>query len=113
MNMDFEDDRLRQMMSEANFEMPFEDFEKDLMFQIKVENKRKRYVLHKIRLSWFFFGLGMISGILLTVISSRVDDLILGLKPEMVVIPLVFCLSLIFLLMMERLVKFSLPDKSA
>ena len=112
MNLEFEDDQLRQMMSKADFKMPFDGFEKDLMILIKSENKRKRYLLQKIRLSWIFFGLGMIAGIILTIFLSRVEDLIMGIDPEMVVVPLVFCLSMVFLLLMERLVKFSLSKKS-
>ena len=109
---EFEDDQLRKMISGSRIEMPFEDFTKDIMIQILAEKQRRRSVLRNLKLSWLFFGLGMISGILLTVFFSRMDDLILGIETENLIFPVIFCLSLGFILLMEKLVKFSLLGKS-
>ena len=112
MSNHFEDDKLRRMISESRFEMPFEDFEKDIMSRINYENQRRNSVISNLRLSWFFFGLGIVSGILITIFLSRMEDLILGMDPEMVVIPLILCLCMIFLLLMEKLVKLSMFSKT-
>ena len=111
MNESFEDDQLRKMISESRIEMPFKNFEKDLMVLIKAENQRRRYIQGNIKLSWFFFGFGLVSGILITIFLSRMEELILGIDPELVVILIVFCLSAIFLLLVEKLVKFTLFNK--
>lgn len=111
MSQGFEDDQLRRMISESKVRMPFADFEKDLMLEIRDENKRKKFIQKNLKLSWFFYVLGMVSGILITIYLSRIEDLILGMDPVMVVIPLILCLCLIFLLLMEKLVKFSFFSK--
>ena len=111
MSEGFEDDQLHRMISESRVKMPFDDFEKDLMFQIRAEIDRKKFVQRNIKLSWFFYGLGLVSGILITIYLSRMEDLIMGMDPVMVVIPLILCLCLIFLLLMEKLVRFSFFSK--
>jgi hypothetical protein len=60
MEPDLEDIQLQNILSKSRKEMPFHDFEDELMVEIYKERDRKRSVLKNIKLSWMFFIIGMI-----------------------------------------------------
>ena len=73
MEPDLEDIQLQNILSKSRKEMPFHDFEDELMIEIYKERDRKHSVLRNIKLSWLFFIIGMISGIALISIPSFLD----------------------------------------
>lgn len=98
----------RELLSDSSREMPFSDFEDDLMAEIRLEYEKKYSVRKNIKLSWLFFILGMLSGIATVVILSFYSDnqsfTFMGDNFLPVVIILI-CLTII--LFAEKLVKIS------
>ena len=63
-----EDKFLKEMLQKCAGPMPFSDFEDELMRHIQVYEKRRHLMRRNLRFSWFFFTLGMVSGMLLLAI---------------------------------------------
>lgn len=70
METDFKDNQLHELLSNSRKEMPFLNFEEETMAEIHEEQVRNKSVLKNIKLSWFFFLLGLIAGMILISFSS-------------------------------------------
>ena len=70
METDFTDTMLNDLLSNNRKEMPFHDFEEETMAKIRKEQASNRSVLKNIKLSWFFFLLGLVAGMVLISFSS-------------------------------------------
>lgn len=103
----FEDAQLQELLSKNKKEIPFRDFEENLMLEIYKENERNRAIIKNIRLSWLFFAFGMVSGIAFNSFLSRFNESILVLTPDKIVLPVQIIISLIFLFLLEKLIKIS------
>ena len=98
----------RELLSDSGKEMPFSDFEDDLMSEIRLTYEKKYSIRKNIKLSWLFFILGMLSGIATVVILSFYGDnksfafMSDNLLPVVIIF---FCLTII--LLAEKLIKIS------
>ena len=98
----------RELLSDSGRQMPFSDFEDDLIAEIRLEYEKKYSVRKNIKLSWLFFILGMISGIATVVVLSFFNDNQLFAFTSKNLLPVVIifiCLTII--LFAEKLVKIS------
>ena len=108
MEPDLEDIQLQNILSKSRKEMPFNDFEDELMIEIYKERDRKRSVLINIKLSWMFFIIGMISGIALISIPSFLNETTADFTSYVATLSiLMIALCLIMLLFAEKLIRFS------
>ena len=104
----YEDIQLKNILSKSRKEMPFNDFEDELMIEIYKERDRKRSVLKNIKLSWMFFIIGMISGIALISIPSFLNETAADFTSYVAILSiLMIALCLIILLFAEKLIRFS------
>ena len=104
------DDRIKRLIGESKLEMPFSDFEARLMNRINSEVSNERAITKDIRLSWLFFGLGTLFGILLTVILNP-NFVVLGIPASKLSIPLYVVGVTLFFLMVEQLLKLTLSHR--
>ena len=103
------DKYFRELLSDSSREMPFGDFEDDLMTEIHMEHEKRSSFLKNIKISWIFFFLGMLSGIAVVVFSmiSADEESVSGVIDNyslLIIIPLCLCI----LLFAEKLVKSSI-----
>ncbi|MDT8402771.1 MAG: hypothetical protein RQ743_13870 [Bacteroidales bacterium] len=68
------DKYFRELLSGRRKEMPFSDFEDELMTEIRREHARNNSQVKNIKLSWIFFFLGMVAGIVLVIISPVLSE---------------------------------------
>ncbi len=104
------DDKLKQLIGESKLEMPFSDFEDRLMSRINIEVSNEKAITKNIRLSWLFFGLGTLFGVLLTIILNPTNA-IMGIPLSKFTIPLYVIGAALFFLMAEQLLKLTLNHK--
>ncbi len=104
------DDKLKRLIGESKLEMPFSDFEARLMSRINNEVSSEKVITKNIRLSWLFFSLGTLFGILLTIILNP-SNIIFGVPVSKLTIPLYVIGVTIFFLMFEQLLKLTLNHK--
>lgn len=92
------DPQFKELMSKSNLEMPFPNFEDDVILQIKKQEKHKKLLSQNIKVSWLSFFAGIILGMILTVelFQLRIEGL--GISSEIVelIFQLVFSLFVIF-----------------
>ena len=86
MNPEKEEILIREMMAKSAEKMPFADFEDNMMEQIHREAKISRSFLKNVKLSWFFFVLGTIFGITLSVLISQLNITIMGFPVQRVIL---------------------------
>ena len=104
----YEDIHLKNILSKSRKEMPFHDFEDELMVEIYKERDRKRSILKNIKLSWMFFIIGMISGIALISFPSFLNETAADFTSYVAILSiLMIALCLIILLFAEKLIRFS------
>lgn len=63
-----EEDFFKEVLQKSAGPIPFLDFEDEIMMQIDARELRRESIWTNLKLSWFFFALGMITGILLMII---------------------------------------------
>ena len=68
------DQYFRELLSGSSREMPFSDFEEELMSEIGREHEKKNSITRNIKLSWLFFFLGMVSGITLVIVTPKLTE---------------------------------------
>ncbi len=98
----------RELLSNSSREMPFSDFEDELMAEVRLEHEKRNSVRRNIRLSWLFFILGMLSGIATVVVLSFYSDnqSFAFMSDNLLPVVIIFiCLTII--LFAEKLVKIS------
>ena len=99
----------RELLSDSRLEMPFSDFEDELMEEIHMKYKKRSSLLKNIKLSWLFFFLGMISGMAVVIFSMipTEEESVPGIIENyslLIIIPL----CLFILLFTEKLIKSSI-----
>jgi len=82
MSLDQNDTFVRELMGKSAEKMPFDDFEERLMQQIHKEAKTSRSFLKDIKLSWFFFTIGTIFGLVLNTIVNDMHKSFFGILPQ-------------------------------
>ena len=68
------DKYFRELLSGSSREMPFSDFEEELMSDIGREHEKKNSIIRNIKLSWLFFILGLVSGITLAIVTPGLTE---------------------------------------
>ena len=112
MEEEFEDIQLQEILLKGRKEIPFLDFENEIMVEIHKEYDRKRSILKNIKLSWFFFIIGMISGITLVSILPLIYESTEEASSNITLLfILIIAICLIILLFAEKLIKFSFFKK--
>jgi len=98
MNSAKEEKLIRELMLKSEAKMPFADFEEQLMQKIHKEAITSRSLGKEIKLSWFFFVVGTLFGLLLNFIVMEMNKTILGLPLQrlMLIIQALFIIFLVF-----------------
>ncbi|MCC5904887.1 MAG: hypothetical protein JJU13_01655 [Balneolaceae bacterium] len=74
-----EDKQIKELLGKSRLEMPFPDFEHDVMMQIEIEESLRNASSSGIAWSWVFFIAGTVFGILLTLMIPQLEISILGM----------------------------------
>lgn len=101
------DKYFRELLSGSSREMPFSDFEEELMSEIGREHEKKDSIIRNIKLSWLFFFLGLISGITLVVVTPKLTEGFAALNGNIIYTAIIF-ICLFIILFAEKLLRISL-----
>lgn len=86
MNTEQEEKLIRELMGKSVRPLPFSDFEEKLMAQIHEEARQKRTFYKDIKLSWFFFIIGLCLGISLSSLPELMSETIGGIPTRSVIL---------------------------
>lgn len=98
MKSETEEQFIRELMGKSGVKMPFTDFEEQLMQQIHKEAITSRSFRKDIKLSWFFFVVGTLFGLLLNFIVMEMNKTVFGIPLQRLTL-IVQALFVIFLLL--------------
>ena len=104
MNSDKNDNFIQELMAKSERKMPFDDFEDRLMQQIHKEAKTSRSFIKDVKLSWFFFTIGTVFGLVLNIIVAEMNKTIFGIPSQRLVLIVQVLFVMIFLFQIDRLV---------
>ena len=104
MNSDQKDKFIQELMAKSERKMPFDDFEERLMQQIHKEAKTSHSFLKDIKLSWFFFTIGTIFGLVLNILVAEMNKSVFGIPSQrlLLIVQVLFVMLLLF--QIDRLV---------
>jgi len=101
-----EDNYFREMLSVSKLELPFPDFEDNVMIQIEKENSFRHSVSKDVKLSWIFFIAGSVFGIAISLILPHLQGLIFGIQPQKLAIFFQMIFVILLFTQLETLLRF-------
>jgi len=92
------DPQFEELMSKSRLNMPFSNFEDEVIFQIKKLEDHKKLLKRDLQLSWVSFVSGIILGIILTIqlLQIKVETFEIDNKNIELIAYLVFSVFVIF-----------------
>jgi len=98
-----DDTFFREIMSKSRLELPFSDFEDNVMLQIECQNA----VSKELKLSWIFFILGSVFGIILSIFIAQLREPIFGIQPINLTLFFAIIFASTLFTQIDTLIKFS------
>lgn len=105
MNIEKEEELIRELMGKSGHKMPFADFEDKLMDQIHREAKHSQSFLKDVKLSWFFFIVGSCFGLVLSVIAGQMNEPIFGFPAQRIVLLVQVVFVILLLSQFDKLIE--------
>jgi len=102
-----EDEFFRDVMSKSRLTLPFSDFEDNVMMQIETEIVHRKTLSKELRLSWIFFIVGSVFGIVLSVFIAQLPDPIYGIQPVNLTLFFAIVFASVLFTQIDTLIKFS------
>nr|WP_321450510.1 hypothetical protein [uncultured Carboxylicivirga sp.] len=102
-----EDTKMKDLLGDSMLEMPFADFEEQVMQSVYKEEKSRQGILKNMRLSWVFFTIGALFGIVATISLPYINQPIFNFDTKYIQIPLLLILTGVLIWLMDALFQFS------
>ncbi len=99
--------QLKDWMIDSKLEMPFAEFEERVMQTVYKEEESRQGILKNIRLSWVFFTIGALFGIIATISIPYIQQPIFNFDTTYLQIPLLLVLTGVLVWLMDALFRFS------
>lgn len=99
------DEKFARIMKKSRLEMPFSDFEENVMQRIQREAKNKNIIFNNMRLSLLFFLLGSIFGIFAGDFLTQSMEAIFNIQQEKALLFFQLIYLLFFLNQLDALIK--------
>lgn len=96
-----------ELMSKSKLEMPFPDFEDNVMIQIHKQEVYKNALMRNIKISWICFIAGTVFGFILSFLLPQFQPSLFGLNPDNAVLIFQLLFSLFVLFSLEILIRYT------
>ena len=103
---ELEEGFFQEIMSKSKLNVPFPDFDNHVMGLIEHQVLKKASISRDIKLSWIFFILGSIIGVILSILLQKSEGTILGVSFDKLVIPFLIVCSFLILSQFDILLDF-------
>ena len=104
--IDTEDTFFKAIMSKSELDVPFADFEDNVMGLIEKRLSKKVSITRDIRLSWIFFILGSTFGIIVTIILPKLQVSVGGITMDKLTILFLIIFSYLVMTQLDCLIDF-------
>ena len=96
---------LDTLLSQSILEMPFSDFEDSVMQIIEEKSIRKSSISKELKLSRFFFILGSLFGITISILLSQLEEPIFNMSPKVMAFIFQITFATLFFTQIETYLK--------
>jgi TRAP-type C4-dicarboxylate transport system permease small subunit len=93
------------VMAKGKLEMPFSDFEDNVMQLIEEKTARKSTITRELKLSRFFFIVGSIFGFVISILLSQVKEPFLGVDQNIIALTFQIGFATLFFTQVESYLK--------
>ncbi len=107
MSQEKEDNLVKELMDQSVVKMPFDDFEGRLMLKIYKEEKAFHAFLKDVKLSWLFFIIGTLFGLILSTVAGEMNITIFGFHAQQLVLFLQTTFVIFLLFQFDKLIGLS------
>src|SRR5664280_1304823 len=104
--IDTEDAFFKEIMSKSELDVPFPDFEDNVMGLIEKRLSKKVSITRDIKLSWIFFILGSTFGIIVIIILPKLHVSVGGITMDKLTIPFLIIFSYLAMTQLDCLIDF-------
>ena len=99
------DDIFVDLIKNSKLEMPFSDFEDVVMQQIEENITQKNEISKQLRLSKFFFIIGSLFGITISILLSKIQEPIFNINPNIISLVFQITFATLFFTQIENYIK--------
>ena len=99
------DNFFHEILSVSKLELPFADFEDEVMMQIEKENSFQKSVSRDVKFSWISFVVGSVFGIVISLLLPHLKVSIFGIQPEKLAITFQIVFTFLLFTQLETLIK--------
>lgn len=96
----------REIMSKSKLEVPFSDFDDNVMMAVEKKVSRKESISGDLKLSWIFFIIGSVFGIAVSIALPAIREPVFGLHLNNLLIPFQIVFVLLLVSQLDNLVSF-------
>ena len=97
----------KEIMSKSRLDLPFSDFEDNVMMQIETKVLHQNKWSKELRLSWIFFIVGSVFGIILSIFIAQLHEPIFGIQPVNLTLFFAIVFASVLFTQIDTLIKFS------
>lgn len=102
-----EDLYFKEVMSKSRLELPFSDFEDDVMLQIETIVLHRKDLKKGLKLSWIVFMAGGVCGMVASFFIQQLQEPFFGIQPANLSILFQVIFAAIIFTQLDTLIKFS------
>jgi hypothetical protein len=102
-----DDKFVHEIMLKSKLKVPFSDFDDSVFQLIKAKKIKPLSVKKEIRLSWGFFIMGSVFGILISLILPTIQTSIWGLELSKLTLPFQIAFAILFVSQLNNLIDLS------
>jgi hypothetical protein len=103
---DLEETFFREIMSKSKLDVPFKDFDDNVMGLIEKKLSRKSSISRDIKLSWVFFIFGSLFGIIVTIALPKIKQSVFGIQSDKLILPFLIIFAFLILNQIDNLIEF-------
>jgi len=102
----------RELMPKSKLDVPFPDFDDRLMLLVQKKELQKASISRDVKLSWIFFILGSVFGIIISVILPRLHLSEQGIPLEKFTVPFLIVFSYLLVTQLNSFLDFFKKHKN-
>ncbi|MCG8582928.1 MAG: hypothetical protein MI866_23625 [Bacteroidales bacterium] len=107
------DKKLKALLRDSKLEMPFSDFEDKMMMRVKNELNGKHSILKNLRLSWLFFMLGSVFGLVASLVLPMFQFELAGVDIRSLRYPIMALVLFVIIWQLEEMIKLTMRQKKS
>lgn len=108
---ELKDKHLKSLLKESKVEMPFSDFESKMISRVNSELNGKRTIIKNLRLSWFFFFIGSVFGLGISLTLPLLNLELGGIETHHLKYPVMILVLFVIIWQLDEMVRLTIRQR--